>query len=263
MDVMFKGKVYRDFERKPNIRSEWGEDLVKRYYESLGFLAFRTKDIDQVGLDTSVREFIDILFKNKEVHSTDVICFLETEERKRQRLKDEVFVRSIIAQRRSYNLGKFLKGKYHLDIIGNRRGITKICLYPHILFIEVKTCLTTSKPPFISPAELYRLLYWREKIGEGACFLAIIEINLAVKKATMNFVFPTKFHNLDLKWHKITEKRGFATLTDESGFTKIKLPILIPRKGKTHIPLLTINQKDNEVRFDAHNISYEVQIETI
>jgi hypothetical protein len=265
MDILFRSKRYPNFEKTPNVRAEWGEDLVKHFYQSMGFFTFRTKDIDHVGLDTNVKEFIDILFKNKDLHSIDVVCFFETKEQKKQRMKDEAFVKEIIEVGKPYDLGRFLKGKYHLDIVCNksREGELRkeFHLLPHMAFIEVKTFLKTSKPPIISLPELYRLLYWKERMGSGAIFLAIIEIDLVRKRGILNFVFPEKFHNLDETWYKL-EESGFLTLRGKSKLTTIKLPMVIERNKKPYTPILFVDLKGSKIRFAAHTISYEVDIET-
>lgn len=264
MDVLFQSKKYLNFEKTPSARAEWGEDLVKHFFSSKGFLTFRTAEIDKIDVEFYVKDIIDALFKNKDSHSIDVISFFETNTEKEQRMRDEAFVSEIIKKRKPYDLGAFTKGRYSLDIFYNTsEGAPKmeIHLLPHIAFIEVKTYLKTSKPPIISPAELYRLLYWREKMGEGAIFLAIIEIDTPEKKAVVNFVFPEKFDNVNQKWYKFEEKQ-FVTARDESGYIRIRLPQVIERGKEPYTPILSFNLLENDVKFKAHTISFIVNIQT-
>lgn len=269
MIVTFKGKTYPNFDKNPKVRSQWGEDIVKYFFESKGFRTYKTDEItknDAVKIERVLKLLVDDLFKNKDFHSIDLFCVVETTQQRVDRKKDEKFVRELINRGTPYNLGKFNKEKGYglfIDVSTDKQGRIRrrrIYLIPTILFVEVKTFLTGSKPPIISETELYKFIYLRKEMGIGI-ILVIIEINIPHKMASINFVLPEKWKGIKKTWLKVFTNAKL-TLLDLPRYSRKTFPWKVSKGERMHVPILLLDKKRDEVKVFGHIITFLYEIET-
>ena len=268
MIVTFKGKDYADFERNPKIRSLWGEDIVRYFFESRGFRTYKTDEMtrNNLRIERPIKLFVDDLFKNKDFHSIDLFCIVESAEQRVDRKNDEKFVRNLMKKRIPYDLGKFNKERGYglfIEFNTNKKGRIeqrRVYLIPTVLFIEVKTFLKGSKPPVISETELYKFIYFREEMGIGIV-LFIIEIDIPNKKATVNLVLLEKWKGVKKTWLNIFTPAK-VTLLDLPMYSQKPFPWKISKGEKMHAPVLLLDKKGQQVKVYGHTISYLCEIET-
>lgn len=268
MIVTFQGKDYSNFEKNPKVRSEWGEDVVKYFFESRNLRSSKTAEIQKglIKIEKVLKLLVDDLFRNRDFYSIDLVVVIETDEERIARKNDEDFVRNIINKRIPYNLGKFNEKKGYglfIDYQTDKNGqITRqeIYLIPKILFIEVKTFLKGSKPPIISETELYKYIYFQEEM-KVAILLAIIEIDIINKKALINFIYPEKWKGIQKKWLKIyTHAR--VTTTDLPKYSRKPFPWKVTKGEKMYVPVLFLDKKGEEIKVFGNIITYVLEIET-
>jgi hypothetical protein len=253
MNVKFLSNVYKDFEKNPKARSEWAEAQVRNFIDKkMNFPVFSTEDIikNKVNLEEPIKVVLDGVFKNEETYSIDLVFIYENEEMKKQREKDRIFVESIIEAGKPYDLGSFLRDRhYHFDMeyekTGKRVGIH---LIPLLFFVEVKSFLTDSKPPFMSENETYKLNYALKELGLPI-IIAFVEIDIKKKVAYIGLKLVEKIKGLREEWIKLFPERdkGFPSLKIHKFNPNVKgdIPLLIPKNGEPQFNVQFIDPKDH------------------
>jgi hypothetical protein len=266
--VKFREKRYVDFDKNPKIRSQWGEDLVQYFFESKGYNTYKTDDIAQnrVKLERMLMLLVDDLFKNRDFHSIDILCIIETPKQRLERKRDEIFVRDLMNRQVPYDLGRFNRQRGYglfIEYETNKGGQVKrrrIYLIPRVLFVEVKTFLKGCKPPVISDTELYKFIYLKQEMGI-VIILGIIEIDTPSKKASINFIIPDKWGGFEKTWLKF-HTRAKVTLLDLPEHARKPFPWKIPKGEKSYVPVLFLDKKGGETKVSGPTITYFCQIET-
>ena len=263
MTVTLDGKDYPDFEKNPKVRSVWGEELIKKMYRR-HLKIYRTDDIakGKIKIEKPIKMLVDDFFKNKDFHSVDLICIHEKTGQLKKRKEDEKFVRSIIDSGQKFDLGTYLKKNNYgiiFDFYTDKQGkVLKRIPYlipRELLFMEVKTWLSTSKPPVISITELYKHIYYSELTW---ILFALIKIDLKKIEAEVEIMTPLKFSGVKIRKSKVFSDR-FVTSTQLPPAARTPFPQVVG-KGKPYTPFLEMNFGD-EVRIYGPTILHKVKIQ--